>query len=112
MDTATITDPNPLPFIPVGGRGDPKALGIHLFERIKEGPVGVLIELHAVGPMAVNHGIQAVIHTNTRLAALGRYVVITPGRRVVERRPSKDDEPAEYTDSHATILTCCMRLHE
>lgn len=112
MDIETITDPNPLPVIPVGGRGDPKALGIHLFERIKEGPVGALIELHAVGPMAVNHGIQAVIHTNTRLAALGRYVLICPAKKVVDRRPPKDGEAAEYGDSHATILTCCMRLCE
>lgn len=112
MDAEPIINPNPLPVIPVGGRGDPKALGTHLFERIKDGPVGVLIELHAVGPMAVNHGIQAVIHTNTKLAALGRYVMITPGKRVVERRPSKDGDSVEYTDSHATVLTCCMRLHE
>ena len=110
MDADPIINPSPLPFIPVGGRGDPKALGTHLFERIKDGPVGVLIELRAIGPMAVNHGIQAVIHTNKRLAELGRYVVISPAKRVVERRATRDGEAAEYGDSHATILTCCMRL--
>ena len=110
MDAAEpIINPNPRPSIPVGGRGDPKSLGTHLYERVKDAQTGVLIDLVAIGPIAVNHGIQAVIHTNTKLVARGVYLTIVPTKKVVARRPPNGEAPAEYGDSHATVLVCCLK---
>ena len=112
MDAEPITNPNPRPEIPVGGRGDPKALGTHLFERIKDGPIGVLVDLVAIGPMAVDHAVQAVIHTNSKLVQRGTYATLVPTKRVVKRRPSKDGSAPEYGDSHATVLVVSLKVCE
>lgn len=109
MDAEAIINPNPRPSIPVAGRGDPKSLGTHLYERVKDAPRGVTIDLVAIGPLAVNHGVQAVIHTNTKLIARGAYLTIVPTKKVVERRPSKSDATPEYGDSHAVVLVCCLK---
>lgn len=112
MDDETIVNPSPKPMIPVGSRGDPKALGTHLYERIKDGPMGALVDLVAIGPIAVNHAVQAVIHANSKLVQRGTFIMIVPTKRVVERRPSKDSGGPEYTDSHATVLVVSLRVCE
>lgn len=109
MDAEAIINPNPRPEIPVSGRGDPKSLGRHLYERVKDAPRGVAIDLVAIGPLAVNHGVQAVIYTNTKLIARGVYLTVVPTKKVVERRPSKDESAPDYGDSNATVLVCCLK---
>lgn len=110
MDAEAIINPSPRPFIPVGSRGEPASLGKHIYMRVKDGPLDVLIDLRAIGPLAVNHAIQGVIHANQRLVAQGNYLSLVPSKKVVERRPSKDDASPEYGDSNATILVLCLKV--
>ncbi len=109
MDAEPLTNPNPRPYIPVGGRGDPSGLGTHLYERVKNGPRGVLIDLRAIGPIAVNHAVQAVIYANSELVKMGTYLSLVPAKMVVERRPSKADRDPEYTESTATVFILCLK---
>ncbi len=105
-----IIDPRPRPSIPVAHRGEPSALGTFLYNTVKDGPLDVVMDLSAIGPLAVNHAIQAVIHANAKLVTQGNYLSLVPSKKVVERRKSKDERNPEYGDSNATILVLCLKV--
>lgn len=105
-DVEQQIDPNPHPQIPVSGRGDPSSLGVHIFERLKDGPKGVVADLVSIGPVAVNRAVRGVIEANSRLARLGLYLSMVPATRIVVRRPTQDDQ---YGDSTATVLVLILQ---
>lgn len=86
--------------IPVSRQTEAKDLASFLFTRLQYAPAGPVIDLSAIGPLAVGAAVSGVIEVNSRLARAGRYVTMVPTTRKVDR--SGDD--SQYTTSVATIL--------
>jgi len=97
-DVETLDNPDPRPEVPVSKQGDPVSLGGYLYERLKSGPRGPVIDLVAVGPLAVANALKGVIEANSRLARSGVYLSLVPAMRRTPRRGS------EYGESSVTVL--------
>lgn len=105
-DATALENPNPKPEVPVSKNGDSTKLGVHLFERLKAGPRGPVLDLVSVGPIAVGNAVRGVVEANTRLARYGLYLSMIPAIKRVARKQSRDEK---YGDSVATVLVLVLQ---
>lgn len=106
MTADELRNPDPRPPVSVSKNGDPTKLGVHLYERLKNGPRGPALDLVAIGPLAVNVAIRGVIEANSRLARAGVYIHLIPTTKKMERRPDSRDA---YGDANATVLVVSLQ---
>jgi len=99
-----IIDPSPRRAIPVGKSSDPIGTGVYLFEQYKHAPKGPVADLVAIGPLAVNIAVRAIIEANVRLARVGMYFSVVPTSKTAERRS------VPYEESQVTALVLILQV--
>lgn len=108
MTETKLVNPDPRPQIPVGGQGEPSGLATYVYNRVKDGPKGPIVDLVAIGPTAVNKAVRGAIETNSKLSRHGLYLAMIPTTQKVERRVV-EGAPATYSDSTATVLVLVLK---
>lgn len=108
MTDEKLVNPDPRPQIPVGGQGDPVGLATYVYNRVKDGPKGPIVDLVAIGPTAVNKAVRGAIEANSKLSRHGLYLAIIPTTQKVERRAIEGATPT-YGDSTATVMVLVLK---
>lgn len=76
-------DIKPSDEIKIGSKTPPERVGVHMFERMKDGGVRELT-IVTVGVVALQQAVHAVIYLNGKMSSRGEQVLIYPSYEVIE----------------------------
>jgi stage V sporulation protein SpoVS len=68
--------------IKIGSKTPPERVGVHMFERMKDGGARELTVV-TVGVVALQQAVHAVIYLNGKMASRGEQVLIYPAYEVI-----------------------------